>query len=49
MNYTNIHTEWISVEIKIIDKKITVLLMNKPVIIGLEEPDEPKIKDVIGT
>jgi len=49
MNYSNIHQEWISVEIKLIGEKITVLLNNTPLIAGLAEPDEPKIKDVIGT
>jgi len=41
MNYTNIHQEWISIEIKLIGSKISVYIMEKPLIIGLVEPDEP--------
>lgn len=48
-SYTNIDTEWLSVEIKVIFDKIFVKLMDKQVMSGIQEPDEDKLSKVQGT
>lgn len=49
LHYTNIETEWLSVEIKVVKDKIFVKLMDKQVFVGIQESDEDKISKVCGT
>lgn len=48
-NYSNIDTDWIQIEIKIIKHKIFLLLNDKPIFVGIEEPDGALITKIHGT
>jgi len=48
-NYSNIDTDWIQIEIKIIKHKIFLSLNDKPIFLGIEEPDDAFITKIHGT